>query len=119
VADNYLIINKSTLESKKEITKSETAPPINPHLSEETKVEEKPKEAESTKETNNVVLPPTKKLIEFPTEQEIKNNHPTFRGPFGKWYLISKKYTCKNGMPSLVKIYSGKQKSHFMGTIHQ
>jgi len=49
VADNYLIINKSTLESKKEITKSETAPPINPHLSEETKVEEKPKKLNQQK----------------------------------------------------------------------
>ena len=95
VADNYLIINKSTLESKKEITKSETAPPINPHLSEETKVEEKPKEAESTKETNNVVLPPTKKLIEFPTEQEIKNNHPTFRGPFGNGISYQKNIPVK------------------------
>ncbi len=103
ISDN-LIIEEITPVSNEHIANNETELSEKSESTEQTKIEEKPKgnitnQSENTtdKSGNNAKpaivdsnekpkkksISPKKKVNEFPSDQEIKSNHPTFRGPGG------------------------------------
>ncbi len=99
VIENNLITEDSVFVSNEEIDNNENELTIVPESTEEKPVvvskkqsenntdkpgdNSKPQEADLKEKPEKKSPPPKKKESEFPSDQEIKRNHPTFRGPGG------------------------------------